>query len=204
MGYTLYVRTLTGQVLFLTVEDSTTIKEVKQMIYGQVGIPVDEQRVIHSGRGSPYRESSLWVKRTNRLSLGGQLEEDRCLSDYGIKELATLHVVLRLRGGGLVTPRMVSSSSTGFAVGGAKDVTNFRDNVEKGLVPKPSSITYEVRYQIRCVVCFGSLTSWRQGLFNEYYFDTGANTTTQKNDLVFWPRLPHLYIFLSLLALPMY
>ncbi|PID76833.1 MAG: hypothetical protein CSB24_04585 [Deltaproteobacteria bacterium] len=42
----------------------------------------------------------------------------------------------------------------GFAVGGAKDTGNFRQNIKENFLPKYHSITYE-------------------GLFYEYYFDTG-------------------------------
>ncbi len=42
----------------------------------------------------------------------------------------------------------------GFAVGGAKDTNNFRQNIENNFLPKYQSITYE-------------------GLFYQYYFDTG-------------------------------
>ena len=47
-----------------------------------------------------------------------------------------------------------SSDTVGLAVGGAKDVNNFRRNIENGYLPLPTDITYE-------------------GLFYDYYFDTG-------------------------------
>jgi Ca-activated chloride channel family protein len=43
----------------------------------------------------------------------------------------------------------------GFSTGGAKDINNFRENIEQGYLPLPSDVTYE-------------------GLFYDYYFDTGA------------------------------
>lgn len=42
----------------------------------------------------------------------------------------------------------------GLAVGGAKDINNFRENIENGYLPLPTDVTYE-------------------GLFYDYYFDTG-------------------------------
>jgi Ca-activated chloride channel homolog len=52
-------------------------------------------------------------------------------------------------------PRYESNSDTiGLAVGGAKDVNNFRENIENGYLPLPTDITYE-------------------GLFYDYHFDTG-------------------------------
>jgi Ca-activated chloride channel family protein len=47
------------------------------------------------------------------------------------------------------------SLGIGFSTGGAKDINNFRENIEQGYLPLPSDVTYE-------------------GLFYDYYFDTGA------------------------------
>ena len=53
------------------------------------------------------------------------------------------------------------SDRIGFAVGGAKDVSNFRKNIENDYLPLPTDITYE-------------------GLFFEYFFDTGEKEICQK------------------------
>lgn len=47
--------------------------------------------------------------------------------------------------------------SLGLAVGGAQDANAFRENVDAGYVPQPTDVTYE-------------------GLFHDYYFDTGASS----------------------------
>jgi len=47
------------------------------------------------------------------------------------------------------------SPSIGFSTGGAKDISNFRENILQDYLPLPSDVTYE-------------------GLFYDYYFDTGA------------------------------
>ncbi len=44
--------------------------------------------------------------------------------------------------------------SIGLAVGGAKDIDNFRENIDQGYMPLPTDVTIE-------------------GLFYDYYFDTG-------------------------------
>jgi len=52
-------------------------------------------------------------------------------------------------------------SSVGFSVGGAKDIDNFRFNIENGFMPLEESITYE-------------------GLFYDYYFNTGNQETCEE------------------------
>ncbi|WP_252700698.1 vWA domain-containing protein [Natronosalvus vescus] len=49
-----------------------------------------------------------------------------------------------------------ADDSIGLAAGGAADVSTFRQNVREGYLPTPASIAYE-------------------GLFHEYYFDTGGD-----------------------------
>lgn len=54
---------------------------------------------------------------------------------------------------GVAAPTM-GESNVGFAVGGAKDINNFRENIANDYLPLPTDITYE-------------------GLFYDYTFDTG-------------------------------
>jgi Ca-activated chloride channel family protein len=53
------------------------------------------------------------------------------------------------------------SDKLGFSTGGAKDVANFRENIRNNFLPLPTDITYE-------------------GLFYDYYFDTGASEPSEK------------------------
>jgi len=58
-------------------------------------------------------------------------------------------------------PTTAPTDTIGLAVGGAKDINNFRENINNNYLPLPTDITYE-------------------GLFYDYYFDTGIQQPTRK------------------------
>jgi len=79
-GMQLFVKTLTGKTVSIEVEEGESIEDVKAKIAEKEGIPPEQQRLIFGGQ---------------------QLQDAKTLDDYDVGDDATLHLVLRLRGGGV-------------------------------------------------------------------------------------------------------
>jgi len=77
-GMQLFVKTLTGKTVSIEVEEGESIEDVKAKIAEKEGIPPEQQRLIFGGQ---------------------QLQDSKTLDDYDVGDDATLHLVLRLRGG---------------------------------------------------------------------------------------------------------
>lgn len=77
--FPIFVKTLHGVTLTVDVESHFSIEEFKAEIEKKNNIPVEQQRLIFAGK---------------------QLEDSRKLSDYNMLPDCTVHLILRLRGGG--------------------------------------------------------------------------------------------------------
>lgn len=74
---TVFARTTAGKSMILRVHRRRTVRTVKVALFVENGIPVDQQRLSFAGRA---------------------MNDAQTLADLGIKECATLHLVLRLMG----------------------------------------------------------------------------------------------------------
>ena len=78
----IFVKIGIGKTIILDVEASDSVADIKQKIQDKEGISPEDQRLLFSAR---------------------QLEDGRPVSDYNVQNESTLHLVLRLLGGDVIT-----------------------------------------------------------------------------------------------------
>ena len=120
---TLYVKTLTGRTIILEeVSGLCTIREIKTAIQETEGIPVISQRLIY----------------------GGNLENDRTVTDYNIQNESTIHLVLRL---GAVLPIQVQTPTGelfSLEVGSYDTIHFVKTKIygQEGILPEEQKLTF--------------------------------------------------------------
>ncbi len=75
--FTVFVKTMKGRTLSLSVNKDTTVEGVKTQLHAMGEGPPDQLRIIYAGK---------------------QLEDSRTMGDYNVRPPSTLHMLMRLRG----------------------------------------------------------------------------------------------------------
>lgn len=131
------IKRLSGAPIIMDVHSSMKVSEFKEMFYRKEGIPPDQTRFIFAGR---------------------QLEDQVTLYEYNIQKESVIHLVLRLRGGGMA-PGMVFAD--------VSDTSNVRKvqfslSAPPGRVAAPGTnveckCACTPKYQVICIKKFGTM-----------------------------------------------
>jgi Ca-activated chloride channel family protein len=108
---------------------------VGQMKSNSININVTEYNMIEESNATPSATSSM---SSGGAGITSKIRGSMPLASYSV-----------------AAPATAASPKIGLSAGGAKDISNFRENINQGYLPLPSDVTYE-------------------GLFYDYYFDTGS------------------------------
>eukprot|EP00537_Pseudo-nitzschia_pungens_P018479 CAMPEP_0172408014 /NCGR_PEP_ID=MMETSP1061-20121228/75635_1 /TAXON_ID=37318 /ORGANISM="Pseudo-nitzschia pungens, Strain cf. pungens" /LENGTH=344 /DNA_ID=CAMNT_0013144131 /DNA_START=43 /DNA_END=1080 /DNA_ORIENTATION=+ len=122
-GMQLFVKTLTGKTVSIEVEEGESIEEVKAKIAEKEGIPPEQQRLIFGGQ---------------------QLQDAKTLDDYDVGDDATLHLVLRLRGGMQLFVKTLTGKTVSIEVEEGESIEEVKAKIaeKEGIPPEQQRLIF--------------------------------------------------------------
>jgi ubiquitin len=122
-GMQLFVKTLTGKTVSIEVEEGESIEDVKAKIAEKEGIPPEQQRLIFGGQ---------------------QLQDSKTLDDYDVGDDATLHLVLRLRGGMQLFVKTLAGKTVSIEVEEGESIEDVKAKIaeKEGIPPEQQRLIF--------------------------------------------------------------
>jgi ubiquitin C len=119
----LFVKSINGKTRTVEVNTTDTIRQIKEQIRDKEGINPDEQRLIYAGKN---------------------LDDDKTVSDYNLSADATLHLVLRVRGGMQIFVKTLTGKTITLEVEGSDSIQNVKQKIQdkEGIPPDQQRLIF--------------------------------------------------------------